>query len=126
MNETRNDTSIRLKLTDEEKTQLVPQAIARYLSENEASQADLARLAGVSKAYVNQIAQGKTTIGQAQIADKYFRKIAHAIELNIEPTYWKHFDTKNFLQACLAIDNARKNRERLGLDEARVPFSLSY
>jgi len=78
MNETRKNTRVRLRLTDEEKTQLVPEAIARYLSEQEASQADLARLAGVSKAYVNQIAQGKTTIGQAQIADKYFRKIGYA------------------------------------------------
>jgi len=73
-------------------------------------------LSDVDKAYVNQIAQGKTTIGKAQIADKYYRAIAHAIGLDIEPTYWKHFDTKNYVQASLAINNARKNRERLGLD----------
>jgi len=103
-------------LTKEQRMNLVPIAISRYLEDNGVSQADLSRLSGVSKAYVNQIIHGKETIGKAQIADKYYQKLAHAIGLKLEKTYWKHFNTYNFKMSCIAIDLARENRERLGID----------
>jgi DNA transposition AAA+ family ATPase len=104
------------KLTQIQKTQLLPIAIERYLSENNATQVALAQLAGIDKAYVNQIAKGKEAIGKAQIADKYFEAIALAIGFKLEKTYWQHFNTFNFKQAIITFENARQRKARLGLD----------
>lgn len=104
------------KLNKIQKTQLIPIAIERYLRENNATQVALARLAGVDKAYVNQIAQGKTRIGNAAIADKYYRAVARAIGMQLDASHWKFFPTYNFRLADTAIERAIRNKERLGID----------
>lgn len=104
------------KLTQIQKTQLLPQAIEQYLQENSATQVALAQLAGIDKAYVNQISKGKEAIGKAQIADKYYEAIARAIGYKLEATYWNHFNTWNFKYAATAIDAAREKKERLGIE----------
>ncbi len=104
------------KLTQIQKTELLPLAIERYLSENNATQVALAQLAGIDKAYVNQIAKGKDVIGKAQIADKYFEAIALAIGFKLEKSYWQHFNTFNFKQAIMTFEAARERKARLGLD----------
>lgn len=104
------------KLTKIQKTELLPVAIDKYLRQNDATQVALARLADVDKAYVNQIAQGKTHIGKSKIADRYYVAIAHAIGFKFTKTHWRHFNTFAFRQATVAIENARAKKERLGID----------
>lgn len=104
------------KLTQIQKTQLLPAAIERYLTESNTTQVALAQLSGIDKAYVNQICKGKEAIGKAQIADKYYEAIAVAIGFKLEKTYWQHFNTFNFKQAILTFENAREKKARLGLD----------
>lgn len=70
------------KLTQIQKLEQLPAAIDRYLTENNITQVALAKLAGIDKAYVNQIIKKNETIGKAQIADKYYEAIALAIGFN--------------------------------------------
>ncbi|MDT8346519.1 MAG: ATP-binding protein [Flavobacteriaceae bacterium] len=104
------------KLTQNQKTEVLPQAIAAYLVDNDATQVALAQLAGIDKAYVNHIAQGKTHIGKVAIADKYYHAVASAIAFKLEKSHWKHFNTFNFKQQFLTLENARRLRSRLGID----------
>lgn len=104
------------KLTQFQKTELLPKAIERYLSENNATQVALAQLAGIDKAYVNQLLKGAEKIGKATIADKYYEAVARAIGFKLEKTHWQHFNTYNFQAAAVAIDAAREKKERLGVD----------
>ncbi|MBU2525200.1 MAG: ATP-binding protein [Bacteroidetes bacterium] len=104
------------KLTQIQKTQLIPQAIERYLTDNNVTQVALATLANVDKAYVNHIAKGNMHIGKTQIADKYYEAIATAIGIRLERTFWQHFNTFNFKQQILTFEQARAYKSRLGID----------
>ena len=104
------------KLTQIQKLEQLPAAIDRYLTENSTTQVALAKLAGIDKAYVNQIIKKNETIGKAQIADKYYEAIALAIGFKLEKTYWMHFNTFNFKQAIITFENAREKKIRLGVD----------
>lgn len=104
------------KLTQIQKLDQIPSAIEAYLSENETTQVALAKLAGIDKAYVNQIAKGNEFIGKAKIADKYYEAIALAIGFKLEKTYWNHFNTFNFKQSIITFENAREKKIRLGID----------
>lgn len=104
------------KLTQIQKLDLIPQAIEAYLSENSTTQVALAKLAGIDKAYVNQIAKSNEFIGKAKIADKYYEAIALAIGYKLEATHWQHFNTFNFKQSIITFENAREKKIRLGVD----------
>ena len=104
------------KLTQIQKLDQIPSAIEAYLSENETTQVALAKLAGIDKAYVNQIAKGNEFIGKVKIADKYYEAIALAIGFKLEKTYWNHFNTFNFKQSIITFENAREKKIRLGID----------
>lgn len=104
------------KLTQIQKLDLIPSAIEVYLSENSTTQVALAKLAGIDKAYVNQIAKSNEFIGKAKIADKYYEAIALAIGYKLEVTHWQHFNTFNFKQSIITFDNAREKKIRLGID----------
>lgn len=104
------------KLTQIQKTELLPQAIEHYLAENNATQVALANLAGIDKGWVNNILKRKENVGKAKIADKYYEAIARAIGYKLEKNYWQHFNTYNFQAAVVEIDKARDKKERLGID----------
>jgi hypothetical protein len=104
------------KLTQIQKLEQIPTAIEVYLSENNANQVTLAKLAGIDKAYVNHILKGNENIGKAKIADKYYEAIALAIGFKLEKTYWQHFNTFNFKQSIITFENAREKKIRLGID----------
>jgi hypothetical protein len=104
------------KLTQIQKTEIIPEAISRYFKEHNANQVSLADLAGIDKAYVNQIAQGKTHIGTTAIKDKYYQAVAVALGLKLTPEYWQHFNTYNFQQAIVALEKAKAKKERVGID----------
>lgn len=104
------------KLTQNQKLQVIPDAIEEYLRENSTTQVALADLAEIDKAYVNQIIKRNETIGKAKIADKYYEAIARAIGLQLDKVYWQHFNTYNFKQAILTFENARAKKTRLGID----------
>ncbi|REH00299.1 ATP-binding protein [Flavobacterium aquicola] len=104
------------KLTQIQKLEQIPTAIEVYLSENNANQVALAKLAGIDKAYVNHILKGNENIGKAKIADKYYEAIALAIGFKLEKTYWQHFNTFNFKQSIITFENAREKKIRLGVD----------
>ena len=104
------------KLTQIQKLEVIPHEIERYLHDNATTQVALAQLAGIDKAYVNQILKGNETIGKAKIADKYYEAIALAIGFKLEKTYWNHFNTYNFKQAIITFERAKEKKIRLGLD----------
>jgi DNA transposition AAA+ family ATPase len=104
------------KLTQIQKLEVIPQEIERYLHDNGTTQVALAQLAGIDKAYVNQIVKRNDMIGKAKIADKYYEAIALAIGLKLEKNHWNHFNTFNFQQAIITFENAREKKIRLGID----------
>lgn len=104
------------KLTQIQKLDVIPTQIERYLQENATTQVALAQLAGIDKAYVNQIIKKNEFIGKAKIADKYYEAIAVAIGFKLEKSYWRHFNTFNFKQSIIAFENARDKKIRLGVD----------
>lgn len=104
------------KLTQIQRTKEIPEAMQRFLDERGVKQPEIVRLSGVNKATVNLIGRGIEYNGSTLIADKYYEKIAHAIGYKLEKAYWQHFNTFNFKQAILTFENARKNKERRGID----------
>lgn len=103
-------------LTQIQRTQDVPQAMQRFLNERSVKQPEIVKLSGVNKATVNLIFRGIEFNGNTRISDKYYQQISHAIGFKLEKTYWQHFNTFNFKQAILTFENARKNKERRGID----------
>ncbi|WP_312311009.1 ATP-binding protein [Empedobacter brevis] len=103
-------------LTQIQRTQDIPQAMQRFLDERGVKQPEIVKLSGVNKATVNLISRGVEYNGKTRISDKYYQKIALAIGLKLEKAYWQHFNTLNFKQAILTFQNARKNKERRGID----------
>lgn len=103
-------------LTQNQRTIDIPQAMQRFLDERNVKQPEIVKLSGVNKATVNLISRGIEFNGNTRISDKYYQQIAHAIGLKLEKTYWQHFNTFNFKQAILTFENARKNKERRGID----------
>ena len=76
------------KLTDLQKKKIV-QAAATYLAEhNDVSQVQFARLAGIEKTYMNQMLNGKTHIGNTEIADKYYNAIASYLAVPVKSVSW--------------------------------------
>lgn len=104
------------KLTQIQKLDVIPREIERFLHENRTTQVALAKLAGIDKAYVNQIVKKNEMIGKVTIADKYYEAIALAIGFKIEKKYWDHFNTFNFKQSIITFEAAREKKIRLGLD----------
>ncbi len=80
------------------------------------SQAQLAKMAGVGAAYVTQILQGKTHIGETQIKDKYYIDLCKAIDYEITVKKWRHFNTANYMLQFTEVENARENKTRLVVD----------
>ena len=121
-------------LTQIQRTTDIPQAMQRFLDERGVKQPEIVKLSGVNKATVNLISRGIEFNGNTRISDKYYQQIAHAIGLKLEKAYWQHFNTFNFKQAILTFENARKNKERRGIDGntglgktyAATAFKLKY
>jgi DNA transposition AAA+ family ATPase len=103
-------------LTQNQRIYDIPQAMKVFLDDRGIKQPEIARLSGVNKGTVSLIFRGIEYNGQTKIADKYYQKIANAIGYELEKTYWQHFNTFNFKQAILTFENARKNKERRGID----------
>ncbi|WP_413533676.1 AAA family ATPase [Empedobacter brevis] len=103
-------------LTQIQRTTDIPQAMQRFLDERGVKQPEIVKLSGVNKATVNLISRGIEFNGNTRISDKYYKQIANAIGLKLEKAYWQHFNTFNFKQAILTFENARKNKERRGID----------
>jgi DNA transposition AAA+ family ATPase len=72
---------------------------------------------GFSVAYLNDMLKGKLTTGakQTPIDDKYFQRIATAIDFTIKKSYRKHHDTDNYLACFNTYDDAR---------DAKMPFAI--
>lgn len=104
------------KLTDLQKKKIV-QAAATYLSEhNDVSQVQFARLAGIEKTYMNQMLNGKTHIGNTEIADKYYNAIASYLAVPVKSVSWGHFNTYNFKKIVNKLTATRANTDRCGID----------
>lgn len=103
-------------LTQIQRTQDIPKAMQCFLNERSVKQPEIVKLSGVNKATVSLISRGIEFNGSTRISDKYYQQIAYAIGFKLEKTYWQHFNTFNFKQAILTFENARKNKERRGID----------
>lgn len=104
------------KLTEKQKLKQIPEAIERYLSEKDTSQAQLARVSKVSEAYVSHILARKTQIGKTEIKDRYYLALCKTIGLAISTEVWQHFDTQNFKLIINQLQEARKSKSRVAID----------
>ncbi len=104
------------KLTTKQKTEQIPEAIKRYLSDKNTKQAQLARVSKVSESYISHILQGKTMIGSTEIKDRYYLSICETIGLEIKTEVWGHFNTQNFKQIITQLKEARTEKTRIAID----------
>lgn len=106
------------KLTDLQKKKIV-QAATAYLAEHkDVSQVKLAQLTGVEKTYMNQMLNGKTHVGNTEIADKYYNAIASYLGIPVKSVSWGHFNTYNFKKIVNKLASTRENTDRCGIDGA--------
>lgn len=73
---------------------------------------------GFSVAYLNDILKNKTVTGQKQtpIGDKYYMRIAKAINLQIRKSYRKHHDTENYMMCINTFAEARDTKMPYAID----------
>jgi DNA transposition AAA+ family ATPase len=97
--------------TKAQKTEIVNQA-RLYMSGKDLSQSKLAKLAGISPAYMSDIMNGKFVTGpkETPISDDYFRRLARAIGWMTTKTYWTHFDTDNYHAVIDTLNRARESK----------------
>jgi AAA domain len=108
-------------MINEQTKQKIKEAMLQYIAEQNISERRFAEITKVNGSYINAIKQGNWNAFQTggksiAIKDSYFEKIASAIHFSYEVTYWKHFDTDNYLIVRRACAKAQKNRSRVGLD----------
>jgi len=105
-------------ITKETKLQIVD-AARHYMQTNVLGQDKFAEHvkkmnggAGFSVAYLNDMLKGKFNTGhkQTEIDEKYFLRIAKAINLNVRKSYRHHLDTDNYMQCITTFDDARESR----------------
>ena len=82
-----------------------------YLRMNGLTAAELCRRAGVSASYYSVAAKGKYTYQDTEIKDVFFRKLASAIGMRLETSYWQHADTTQYVQIVNTLDEARERCE---------------
>ena len=110
-----------MKLTHEQKTVLIPQAIAEYIQKTGTTQANLSRITKVETTKMNYICNGKTMIpnqnGCTEIKDRYYTAICEVIGFPLsEKLGWKHFNTDNFKAIITQIEEVRAERGRGTVD----------
>lgn len=102
----------------------IVEAARIYMTENQLSQDAFTELVkrtnggnGFSVAYLNDMLKGKLTTGQKQtpIDDKYFYRIAKAINFAIRKSYRKHHNTDNYMYCINTFREAR---------ETKMPFAI--
>lgn len=82
-----------------------------YLRTNGLTAAELCRRAGVSASYYSTAAAGKYTYQNTEIREVFFRKLAAAIGMRLEATYWQHADTTQYVQITNTLEEARERCE---------------
>ncbi len=108
-------------MINETTKQNIQQAMLHYISEQNISERKFANLTDINGSYINAIKQGNWNAfvsGSKTIAikDIYFEKIARAIKFQYETTYWKHFESDNYLLIAKACAKAKRTRCRVGID----------
>jgi len=104
--------------------QEIVEATKKYMSSNGLSQDSFSEHVrkitgqGFSVAYLNDILKGNLTTGpkKTQINDKYFLRMADAINLKIRKTFRQHHNTDNFVACMNTFEDARETAMPWGLD----------
>lgn len=75
---------------------------------------------GFSVAYWNDLKKGKLVTGSKNtpIDDKYFLRIAKAINYTVRKTYRRHHDTDNYVMYMSTFSDARESRMPYAIDNA--------
>jgi hypothetical protein len=87
---------------------------------------------GFSVAYLNDMLKGKLVTGakQTPIDDKYFHRIAKAINFTIRKSYRKHHDTDNYILCLNSFGDSRDSRMPMLIDgltgEGKSYAALEY
>lgn len=103
-------------ISNYQKTVDIPQAIERYLKEQNTNKAELARTAEINASYITHLVKGDTLIGATPIKDKYYEAVCRVINYPIRKEYWRHFDTYYFKRIICKIQEARKEKKRVVID----------
>lgn len=82
-------------------------ALKAYADENGLSQGQLEQATGVNISYINALLNGDFVIGKTVIGDSHFKKIAKAINFQVERVFWKHEDTPQYLQLYAELMDAK-------------------
>lgn len=87
---------------------------------------------GINVAYLNDMLKGRLTTGgkQTPIDDKYFHRVAKAINFVVKKSYRKHHDTDNYLLCMQTFSEARDSKMPMLVDgltgEGKTYAALEY
>lgn len=86
----------------------IAKAAQQYLKDKGVTQSDLANLTSLNTAYISAMFNDKLTVGNTEIADKHWRKLANAIGLGLEQQFWELVPTPQFKRIIMTLNTARE------------------
>lgn len=127
-------------MIDKNTKHLIIEAARLYMQSNNLSQDaftdHVKKMGGLSRgfsvAYLNDMLKGKLVTGakQTQIDDKYFYRIAQAINFIIRKSFRKHHDTDNYFMCLNTFSDARDSKMPYAIDgptgEGKSYAALGY
>ncbi|TWP31262.1 hypothetical protein ETU08_01920 [Apibacter muscae] len=95
----------------EVKNQIITE-LENYLSVHKLSANEFSKKAGINSGYISALRNGKETASvsgkEVLISDKWYKKIAEYIGLELEQTYWEPVPTEQFLRTIATLEDAKK------------------
>lgn len=88
------------------------EALEEYMELHQMSAADVAGKSGVGQSYLSAMRRGADSVDAGdgktvKIADKYFKKLAEYIGLELEKTYWDTVPTAQLKRIMITLEDAR-------------------
>ncbi len=62
----------------------------------------------INAAYISSMRNGKFSVNNVEIADKYFEKIANMVSFKLDKTYWDIIETPQMLHIIAALSEAKE------------------
>jgi len=76
--------------------QNIVNALASYMEVHGLSQESMEQKSGVNSSYINAMLNGRTQVGNTEIKEAYYKKVADAIGYEYERKFWKLVETTQY------------------------------
>ena len=87
------------------------EALEQYMIDHSISQNEVAKRSGVNASYIIEMRKGNYSIGDVEISNKYFEKIAAMVGFEIRKSYWEIRPTEQLTEIMAELEDAKRNAE---------------